>query len=61
MKDIPELDLNSDFLYLVCRVIRKGRIIADAKSKKKEDVQYRRPFGAAILNLGGIHSIKNLL
>ena len=38
-------------LYLVCRFIRRGRINSENKKTKKELHDYRRPFGAAVLNL----------
>eukprot|EP01132_Coremiostelium_polycephalum_P004848 gene4848-6043_t len=47
--DISKKELQSD-LYLVCRLIRKGKMLYDS-NKKSGSIFYRRPFGCAVLRI----------
>jgi hypothetical protein len=46
-------------LYLVCKLVRKGRMVAtgDSKSKSKKTNELRRPFGCAVLHLTSNHDV----
>ena len=53
-KDLTREDLKND-LYLVCHILRYGRLLYDEKNKdprKKGEMFYRRPFGCAVMSLG---------
>eukprot|EP01114_Cavostelium_apophysatum_P020900 TRINITY_DN713_c0_g1_i1.p1 TRINITY_DN713_c0_g1~~TRINITY_DN713_c0_g1_i1.p1 ORF type:complete len:1705 (+),score=520.73 TRINITY_DN713_c0_g1_i1:76-5190(+) len=49
-KDLSESDVLGE-IYLVCRLVRKGRILPELKGKTKKTTEYRRPFGCAVLKL----------
>jgi len=48
--DILQKELSGS-LYLVCRLIRKGKLQYEAKKDKKEQAEFRRPFGCSVLQL----------
>ncbi|GAM25576.1 hypothetical protein SAMD00019534_087510 [Acytostelium subglobosum LB1] len=47
--NISKKELQMD-IYLVCRLIRKGKMLTDS-SKKAGPILYRRPFGCAVLRI----------
>ncbi|KYQ89326.1 SH3 domain-containing protein [Tieghemostelium lacteum] len=47
--DISKKELTSD-LYLVCRLIRTGKMLYDS-NKKAGTIHYRRPFGCSVLKI----------
>ncbi|GAM22716.1 hypothetical protein SAMD00019534_058910 [Acytostelium subglobosum LB1] len=47
--DISRKELQQE-LYLVCRLIRRGRMLTDS-NKKAGALSYRRPFGCAVLKI----------
>eukprot|EP01133_Synstelium_polycarpum_P010994 gene10994-12806_t len=47
--DISKKELQTD-LYLVCRLIRKGKMLTES-NKKAGPLLYRRPFGCAVLRI----------
>lgn len=46
--DLTTSDMMKD-VYLVCKIFRKGKLVAD--SKKTANAEYRRPYGAGVIDL----------
>eukprot|EP01119_Soliformovum_irregulare_P019984 TRINITY_DN6420_c0_g1_i1.p1 TRINITY_DN6420_c0_g1~~TRINITY_DN6420_c0_g1_i1.p1 ORF type:complete len:1484 (+),score=565.54 TRINITY_DN6420_c0_g1_i1:731-5182(+) len=49
-KDVTPVDMSSE-LYVVCKVLRRGKIVLDPKAKAKKGAEYKRPFACAVLKL----------
>ena len=54
-RDLPARDFETpnQEIYLVCRIIRRGKLKVQVKQEKKA-IDYRRPFAAAVLPLSSL-------